>query len=106
MRRSKADLRIIALDRIKELINQADLVFLKKPYLANRYVYLARRMAMKYKVRLPIELKRKFCKHCNSYWKPGKTVRIRLLKGKKVYYCLVCKHFKRVLYKRKVTTLI
>lgn len=91
--------RVIAFGRIKELFKQADEVFSKTPSLANRYVTLARKISMKYKIKLPIELKRKFCKSCYKYWKPGKTVRIRLLKGRKVYFCEFCKKFTRIPYK-------
>lgn len=93
----KAEAKKIALLRVNELLRQAGIT--KDQVLSKRYVTLARKIAMKYKLRLPIKLKRQFCKHCLSYWKPGKTVRIRLLKGRKVYYCLVCKHFTRIPYK-------
>ena len=65
------------------------------PALSNRYVTLARKISMKFKVRIPTELKRRFCKHCYKYLMPGKTVRIRTHKGKVVYNCLNCKKFMR-----------
>ncbi|MFC1728292.1 ribonuclease P protein component 4 [Nanoarchaeota archaeon] len=92
-------IRETALERIKELFKQADSRFSENPSLSNRYVTLARKISMKYKIKLPRELKRKFCKGCHKYWKPGKTVRIRLLKGRKVYYCELCKKFTRIPYK-------
>lgn len=99
MRDNKIMIKKIALERISKLFDQADKVFSKEPMLADRYVELARNIAMRNRVRIPKELKRLFCRHCYSYWMPSKTVRIRLLKGRKVYYCLKCKHFTRVPYK-------
>lgn len=65
----------IAKERIAILFKEASQASQKD---ANRYVQLARNLAMKYKVRLPKELKRKFCKHCYAYFKPGtKTTRTR-----------------------------
>ncbi len=72
---------------------------------ANDYVRKARNLSMKYKLKIPRELKRRFCKHCYSYLVPGKNLRIRLQGKKVVYYCLSCKNFMRFPYwKRKITT--
>ncbi|MFH1456204.1 MAG: ribonuclease P [archaeon] len=91
----------IAKERITILFQQADKVFSKNKGLANRYVTLARKISMKSKVRIPSELKRKFCKHCYHYFKPSVNVRIRTQKGKLVYYCLNCKKFTRIPLKSK-----
>jgi len=84
--------------RILDLFDKAKTTFNSNPVLANRYVSLARKYSMKYKVRIPRELKRLFCKHCYTYLLPGKTVRIRTHKGKVVYFCLKCKKFMRFVY--------
>ncbi|MCX8147389.1 MAG: ribonuclease P [Candidatus Woesearchaeota archaeon] len=91
----------IANERIEELFKQADAVFNKDPSLANRYVYLARKISMKYKVKIPSTLKRKFCKHCYSYLRPGKNCRARIAKHRVVYYCLNCKRFMRFVIKKR-----
>jgi ribonuclease P protein subunit RPR2 len=89
------DNKEVARERIKKLFSEADKVFSKDKKLANRYVNLARKIAMKLNLRMPRGYKRKFCKHCYSYLKPGKNLRVRI-KGKKVvYYCLECKKFMR-----------
>jgi len=93
--------KAIARERIKILFNQADKVFKTNKGLANRYITLARKLSMKSKVRIPSELKRKFCKHCYKYLKPSVNVRIRIQKGKLVYYCLNCKKFTRIPLKSK-----
>jgi ribonuclease P protein subunit RPR2 len=93
--------RQIARERINKLINAARSVFREDKKLANRYVTLARKISMKYKVRIPPKLKRQFCKHCYSYLMPGVNSRVRLTKGKVVYYCLECKKFYRYLHLKK-----
>ena len=88
----------IARERIKVLFKEAKAIFKKDPKLANRYVVLARKIAMRYKVRIPAELKRKFCKYCYTYLVPGVNCRVRVQRGKVVYYCLKCKKFIRYPY--------
>ena len=56
----------IAQERIKILFQQAEENFSKSKSLSNRYVTLARKIAMKTKTRIPLNLKRRFCKHCLS----------------------------------------
>ena len=78
----------IALQRINILFKEAKNMFNEEPKLADRYVQLARRIAMKYKVKIPSKFKRRFCKHCHKYLVPGINLRIRTHKGHMVYYCL------------------
>lgn len=90
----------IALERIKALFKESDKVFKENKALANRYVTLARKMAMKHKARIPKELKRKFCKHCYKYLKPGINLKVRTRKGKVVYCCMECGKYMRFVYKK------
>ncbi len=94
-----AALRSIALERVKKLFEEAART--KEQELANRYVELARKIGMRYKVRIPSELKRRFCKHCHSYLVPSKNCRVRLSGRKVVYYCLNCKKFMRFPYRKR-----
>jgi len=87
--------REIATERIVILFKNAALMFAKQPELSNRYVELARKIAMKCKVRLPSSLRRQFCRHCNHYLVPGSNCRIRTRQGKIITYCLDCKHYSR-----------
>ena|SRR3989338_7675138 len=89
----------IAKERIEVLFKEAKNMFKEDPKLSDRYVYLARKIAMKYKVRIPSTLKRKFCKHCYKYLMPSVNCRVRVQRGKVVYYCLSCKKFTRLPYK-------
>jgi len=93
--------RQIALERIKALFRQARAVFRKDKKLAERYVELARKIAMKYKVRIPSRLQKQFCKHCYKFLMPSINCRIRLKNKRVVYYCLECKKFMRFPYTKE-----
>ena len=98
---SKQKQKEIAKERVKTLFQQAEKVFSRNKSLANRYVTLARKIAMKVKLRIPLELKRKFCKHCYKFLMPGKNARIRTRDGKVIISCLECKKFTRVPVKKR-----
>ncbi len=100
-KKKSGKIKQIALERIQTLFNEAEKVFKKDPKLANRYVFLARKISMKAKARIPSRLKRRFCKHCYSYLMPGVNVRVRTQRGKVVYYCLNCKKYMRFPYIRE-----
>jgi ribonuclease P protein subunit RPR2 len=67
----------------------------KKPKLADRYVDLARKIAMKFKMRMPSEYKRMFCPNCYKFLIPGKNLRVRVHEHRIIYCCLECKKFWR-----------
>lgn len=96
-----AEQRQIAEERIIELFRQADIMFSRDKSLADRYVALARRISQKYKVKIPRNLKRKFCKNCHSYIKPGVNCRVRIAKSRVIYYCLNCRKFMRFVIGKK-----
>lgn len=85
----------IAKQRIKTLFEQAEKIYNNDPKLADKYVEIARKIAMKINLRFPRGLKRRFCKHCYSYLKPGTNCRIRTRDKKIIYYCMNCKKYMR-----------
>lgn len=87
---------VIAQDRVKKLFTMADEVFEEHPELSDRYVDLARKMAMKFKVKMTSFQRRKYCKHCYKYLRPGVNCRVRTVSGKLVYSCFSCKKYTRV----------
>lgn len=91
--KDKKQEKIIAKERINELFNKADEIFPDK--LANRYVSLARKIAMKFNVRLT-KYKRKFCKHCYNYLRSGVNSKTRIHKSKIIIYCENCKKYTRI----------
>jgi ribonuclease P protein subunit RPR2 len=58
--------------------------------LADRYVTLARRIGMRYNVRLLGEYRELYCRACSAYWVEGRTVRTRFRSGHRVRTCLRC----------------
>ena len=91
----------IARERVKELFEQAEEIFSKDTKLADRYVNLARKIAMKVNLKMPRGLNRKFCKHCYSFLKQGVNCRVRTQKHNVVYSCLVCNKHMRFPLARK-----
>ncbi len=92
----------IARERIEILFREAR----KTPHqkLSNRYVFLARKIAMKYQVKIPREYKKLFCKKCYAYLVPAKTLRTRIKNKKLIYYCYNCNHITRYpLNKNKIS---
>ena len=90
----------VAKDRIKKLFSEAAAVFKKDSSKADRYIHLARKLAMKYKVKFTSGQKRKFCKHCYKYLVPSVNSRVRLKDKKVITYCLICKKYSRFVYKK------
>ncbi len=89
-----------ALEKIKTLFTEAKTQFSKNPGLSNKYVKMARKIAMKFNITMPRNLKRKFCKHCYSYLVPSKNCRVRIHKSRVVYHCDNCKKFMRFVLKK------
>ncbi len=67
----------IAKERIEILFNLAKEIFNENPKFADRYVFIARKIAMRFNIKLTKEQKKKFCHKCYSYLYPGKNCIIR-----------------------------
>ena len=96
----KSKQKEIARERISRLFAQAAEVFPGNKSLANRYVTLARKIAMKVRMPMPREYKRRFCKHCYRYLQPGVNARVRTRGGKVIISCFECKKFTRIPVKK------
>lgn len=85
-------------ERIQDLFGLAESEAHRSPSsrLPDRYVALARRVGMRYNVRLLPELREFYCRGCSSYWVEGRTVRTRLRAGRRVRTCLRCGRVRRV----------
>lgn len=86
----------IALTRIRDLFTEAKNIFHEDSKLSDRYVSLARKIAMKFRIKIPSNLKKQYCSKCYSYLFPGSNVRIRISHNKIIYYCKICKNFMRL----------
>ena len=85
----------IARERIAVLFGQAEKAFAEDPGRSARYVALARRIAMRQRVRIPREFRRRFCHHCYAFLVPGVNMRVRVHRGKVVVTCHACKRSMR-----------
>ncbi len=78
MSHSKHSRKHIARERIDRLFTLAEKQALTgNMELANRYVALARKLSMRYLVRLTSQQRRRICSHCYRYLVPGKNCRVR-----------------------------
>src|SRR5207247_4391498 len=68
---------------------------------ARRYVELARRIGMRYNVRVPAPFKRSFCKKCFAFLLPSVSARIRVGEGRVVVTCGACGAVQRDPYSRE-----
>lgn len=96
--------RQVASERMRLLLEMADDVLSKDPQLARRYTELARKMGMRYKVRIPVEYRQRICKGCKGPLKPGVNCRVRLQQDREphiVITCLDCGEHTRIPLRRR-----
>ncbi len=98
---SKNQQKKIAEERIEILFKQAKEIFNENPKLSDRYVSLARKLSMKYKVKIAPQYKKQFCKKCYKFLVPGKTLRTRIKNKVLIYYCKYCDHITRYPFSKK-----
>ncbi len=101
-RRKKQDWRSIKKIAERQIISYFEDIERMKPKdieLANRYVDICRRIAMRCKVRIPRIYKRQICNKCKGILIPGITARVRVRNNKRTHVtitCLRCKNYKRL----------
>lgn len=94
-----AETKQIAMRRIHTLFRLAEEAVRDEPKLAQRYAQIARRIAMRAKLRLPVEYRRLICRHCKSFIYPGVNCRVRVQQRREphvVITCLVCGKHTRI----------
>lgn len=102
-RRTAAMIRA-AQERIQDLFSLAEAETRRSPNnLSRRYVVLARRIGMRYNVRLLREYRDLYCRGCSTFWVEGRSVRTRLRAGRRTQTCLSCGRVRRVLIKPRAT---
>jgi ribonuclease P protein subunit RPR2 len=82
--------RQIALQRINTLFSLAREVIHEDPKLAQRYVEIARKIAMRTRLRLPKEYRRMVCRHCKSFILPGVNSRVRIQQKREPHMVITC----------------
>ncbi len=97
----------IAKERINILFREAEKIFNENPALSKRYVFIARKIAMKSNIKLSSEQKRKVCKKCRAFLFPGKNCIVRTnSKTKSVeYLCKDCGNKNRYGYSKEKSSL-
>jgi len=94
-----AETKQIAMRRIHTLFRLAKEAVRDEPKLAQRYAQIARRIAMRAKLRLPVEYRRLICRHCKSFIYPGVNCRVRVQQRREphvVITCLICGKHTRI----------
>src|SRR5438093_12282350 len=90
-RRHRGMERRIAGERMVTLFRLAESEALRRhPGRARRYVELARRIGMRYNVRVPAPFKRSFCKKCLAFLLPSVSARVRVARGRIGVTCTTC----------------
>lgn len=102
--RKRREMRDLASQRIQILLQLAEKTAPLDIELAHRYADLARRLALRARIRLSREHKARICRKCGAYLLSGKTARVRLSPGRSPHVtitCLRCGHRRRIPFKKK-----
>ncbi|MEM4472767.1 MAG: ribonuclease P [Archaeoglobaceae archaeon] len=94
LKREKEKERKIAFERISYLLERAEKFKMIDYELARRYVELARKISMKYRVRIPKKYKLTFCKKCLYPYRSDRF-RVRIHKSSVIITCLNCSNIRR-----------
>jgi len=87
----------IGLERIERLFELAEREFRRHPERSHRNVLLARKIAMRYNIRLPQRLKRRFCKKCYKYLPLNMNCDGGMKRGSTTIKCPACGHVNKCL---------
>ena len=80
----------IALKRVHILFRLAKEVIHENPERAQRYVQIARRIAMRTRLRMPKEYRSLICRKCKSFILPGVNCRIRIQPRRESHMVITC----------------
>ena len=97
----KKRIKDLAIQRIYRIINIALLTANYDLELAEKQAMIAKRISMKYRVRLPYEIRQLFCKRCKRFIVPSINAKIRIgrsdLKAIRII-CLECNYvYKKII---------
>jgi len=85
-----SSIKQIALRRIDVLLGLAKQMAHENPELAQRYVRLARKIAMRARLRLPREYRALVCRKCKSFILPGVNCRTRIQPRREPHMVITC----------------
>ena len=92
---NKSKIKNVATERISILLDEAEKNFSKYPERSHRYAEIARKIKLKYRVKMAPNLKRRLCKKCHKFMVPGKNCRIRIHSSRLIYTCTECGDIRR-----------
>jgi len=84
------DVGSIARQRVQTLFGLARETLGQDPLLAQRYVDIARRIAMAAKIRLPRQYRSQICRHCKGFMMPGASCRVRVRQLREPHVAITC----------------
>ena len=87
------------IEKVKEFFKKARAS--KTKHMSDRNIRKGRNLAMKYRTKIPKELKIQYCKHCHTLFKPGENCRVRIGNSQVVYYCYNCKKYTKYPYRKE-----
>ena len=90
MQRMDTATKRIAIERIRRLFRLAREIIREDPAMAQRYVDIARKVAMAARVRLPREYRHQVCRHCKSFILPGVNCRVRIKQRRESHLVITC----------------
>ena len=80
----------IALKRVHILFGLATEIIHEDPKRAQRYVQIARKIAMRTRLRLPKEYRSFVCRKCKSFILPGVNCRVRIQQRREPHMVITC----------------
>ncbi len=99
-----SNIKQMARQRIEILFEQAKETYAENPKLAQRYIIMARKVAMSARIRFPVQFRRQVCKKCSAVLIQGQTCRTRVRQRREphvVITCLTCGYSTRIPIKQK-----
>ena len=97
---NKKNIERIATERIEILIDNALREIQNDENLSQSYARLARKIAMRVRIRMPYRMRQLFCSKCKQFIVPGFTSRIRIGRAKVKCIritCMKCNHVYRMI---------
>jgi ribonuclease P protein subunit RPR2 len=92
-KRKKPQVKEIARERVDVLV--ANALHEQDEYLAAKQARQAKKIAMRFRIRLPYKIRQLYCKKCKTFIVPGRSARVRVGRAKTRAVritCLKCGH--------------
>ena len=86
----------IAIERMNILFERAEMEFITHPERSHRYTELARKLSMKYNVKIPEKWSRRYCRKCGKFLYYGHNSTVRLVNQRVNIICGECGHVMKI----------